>query len=95
MLNEFEVQALEAILAEAIVKSEEEDDGTPVFHEVNVEGVNPFGDKAVLDAVYVSLEEKGLIECSLLDELGASKPEEFVCITPKGLDALKCARGVH
>lgn len=53
MLTSKEVQALDAILDVALIKSKEEDDGEPVFHEIEVEGnVNPFPDKSTLDGVY-------------------------------------------
>ena len=93
MLTSEEVQALDAILNDAIVKSKE-DDGDPVFHEVNAEGVNPFADKRTQSGVYTSLAKKGLIECSgYMDVTG--KSEEYVCITPEGLEALKAAKGVN
>lgn len=55
MLTSSEVQALDAILEEAIVKSREEDDGDPVFHEVNTNDVNPFADKRTQSDVCVDL----------------------------------------
>jgi hypothetical protein len=95
VLTSEEVQALDAILNDAIVKSKEDDgDGDPVFHEVNAEGVNPFADKRTQSGVYTSLAKKGLIECSgYMDVTG--KSEEYVCITPEGLEALKAAKGVN
>jgi hypothetical protein len=89
------VQALDAILEEAIVKSKEEDDGDPVFHEVNANGVNPFADQRAQSNVYTSLANKGLIECSGTGDLSGGEILEYVCITPKGLEALKSAKGVH
>jgi hypothetical protein len=61
VLTSREVQALDAILEDAIVKSKEEDDGDPVFHEVNPNGVNPFADKRTQFDVYTSLAMKGLM----------------------------------
>lgn len=95
MLNGKEVQALNAILEEAIVKSEEEDDGDPVFHEVSANGVNPFADKHTQSDVYKSLAMKGFIECSGTEDLSGDEILEYVCITPRGLEALKSVKGVH
>ena len=95
VLTSREVQALEAILEDAIVKSKEEDDGDPVFHEVNVNGVNPFADEQTQSDVYTSLAMKGLIQCSGTEDLGGSETLEYVCITPEGLEALKSAKGVN
>ena len=95
MLTSREVQALGAILEDAIVKSKEEDDGDPVFHEVNANGVNPFADKRTQSDVYASLAMKGLIECSGTEDPNGGETVEYVCITPKGLEALKAEKGVH
>ena len=95
MLTDAEVRALDAILEDAIIKSKEEDDGDPVFHEVEVDGVNPFGDKRTQSDVYASLAKKGLIECSGTEDLSGGEILEHVCITPTGLEALKAARGVN
>lgn len=94
VLTSREVQALEAILEDAIVKSKE-DDGDPVFHEVNANGVNPFADKPTQFDVYTSLAMKGLIECSGTEDLSGGEISEYVCITPKGLEALKSVKGVN
>lgn len=88
-----EIQALTAILEEAIVQSRD-DDGDPVFHEVSLDSVNPFGDKVTQSNVYDSLAKQGLVECSVMEDV-LGKVEEFVCITPEGLEALKSAQGVH
>jgi hypothetical protein len=95
VLTSTEVQALDAILEDAIVKSKEEDDGDPIFHEVKANGVNPFADKRTQADVYTSLAKKGLIECSGMGDLSGGEILEYVCITPKGLDALKSAKGVN
>ncbi len=94
-LTHAEVLALSAILEDAIVKSKEKDDGDPVYHDVHVDGVNPFGDMQVLEQVYDSLAKKGLIECSGTLDDDSEETLEFVCITPAGLEALKSAKGVH
>lgn len=94
MLTSDEVQALDAILEEAIVQSEG-DDGDPVFQEVDVKDVNPFSDESMLDEVYTSLFKQGLIQCSGIVEENGTETLEFVCITPEGLEALKSAKGVH
>jgi len=99
MLTDAEAQALDAILEAALVDSQA-DDGDPVFHEVDASGVNPFADKQAQDDVYASLSKKGLIECSGTlnpDAVGDEDEvtEEYVCITPAGLEALKAARGVN
>jgi hypothetical protein len=94
VLTSEEVRALDAILNDAIVKSKEEDNGDPVFHEVNAKGVNPFADRRTQSGVYTSLAKKGLIECSGCVDL-SGKSEEYVCITPEGLEALKAAKGVN
>ena len=94
MLTREEVQALDAILDDAIVKSKEEDDGDPVFHEVDANGVNPFADRGTQDRVYDSLAKKGLITCSGYEDTSGVEME-FVCITPEGLEALKAAKGVN
>lgn len=95
MLNSNEVLALNAILEDAIVKSRDEDDGDPVFHDVTVSGVNPFPDTQTQSDVYKSLATKGLIECSGTEDSSANEMLEYVCITQKGLDALKFETGVH
>lgn len=95
MLTSEEVQALDAILEDAIVKSKEEDDGDPIFHEVDVKGVNPFADRRTQSDVYTSLAKKGLIECSGTVDASDSEVLEYVCITPEGLEALKAAKGVN
>jgi hypothetical protein len=91
VLNSEEVRALEAILDNAIAKSKDEDDGDPVFHEVDAKGVNPFADRRTQFSVYDSLAKKGLIECSSNE----GDTLEYVCITPEGLEALKAAKGVN
>lgn len=93
-LNDREVLALDAILDSALVESKD-DDGDPVFHEVEVDGANPFGDKNILDGVYDGLAKKGLIECSGTEDENGREVLEFVCITPQGLEALKAAKGVN
>ena len=94
MLTSKEVQALDAILDVAIVKSKEEDDGDPVFHEVDIKGVNPFADERTQSIVYDSLLKKGLIEGSIGEDV-TGETWEYVCITPQGLEALKAAKGVN
>ena len=94
MLTNDEMQALDAILEEAIVKSREEDDGDPIFHEVNTDDVNPFADKQTQDVVYTNLAKQGLIECSAGDDQSGNV-FDCVCITRKGLETLKSAKGVH
>lgn len=94
MIPERELLALEAILNEAIVKSTEEDDGDPVFHEVDVSLVNPFPDRQTQNEVYENLAKQGLIEGSIMED-SIGNVTEFVCITPNGLEALKSAQGVH
>ena len=93
-LNSREVQALNTILDSALVDSKD-DDGDPVFHEMDVDGVNPFADKSTLDDVYTSLSEKGLIQCSGTEDDNGAEILEYVCITPEGLEALKSAKGVN
>lgn len=93
MITGRELMALEAILNEAIVKSSE-DDGDPVFHEVDVSTVNPFPDRQTIEEVYESLATKNLIAGSVMEDRDGSETE-FVCITPQGLEALKSAQGVH
>jgi hypothetical protein len=95
MLSSNEVLALNAILEDAIVKSRDEDDGDPVFHEVNVSGVNPFPDTQTQSDVYTSLATKGLIQCSGTEDSSGNEILEYVCITQTGLDALKFETGVH
>lgn len=95
MLTSNEVLALDAILDDALKKSIEEDDGDPLFHEVEAGGVNPFGDKRTQSDVYTSLAKQGLIECSGLEDSSGGEMVEYVCITPKGLEALKAAKGVN
>lgn len=93
-LTDSEVQALNAIFEEAIVKSKD-DDGDPVLHEVAVDSVNPFGDKLTQSNVYDSLAKNGLILSSGTEDEHGREVSEFVCITPEGLEALKSAKGVH
>ncbi len=94
MLNKDEVQALEAILDTAIIKSKEEDDGDPVFHEVDFNDIKPPPDERTKSVVYDSLINKGLVECSIGED-ATGKTWEYVCITPQGLEALKAAKGVN
>lgn len=94
MLTNAEVLALDAILADAIIKSKS-DDGDPVFHEVAVNDVNPFGDKQTQSDVYIDLAQQGLIQCSGTDDPSDGEIIEYVCITPEGLDALKVTKGLH
>lgn len=94
MLDSDEVLALNAILDDAVAKSKEGDDGDPIFHDVNVEDVNPFADERTQSDVYDKLAKKGLIECSGYEDT-TGRTEEYVCITPSGLDALKSMGGVH
>jgi hypothetical protein len=93
MLNSNENRALSAILEDAIIKSREEDDGDPIYHEVNFKDVSPFSDARTQSDVYDILASKGFIECSIFEDRNGS--EEFVCITPQGLEALKSASGTH
>lgn len=94
-LTASEVLALNAILEVAIVVSKEEDDGDPIYHDVDVARVNPFEDMSTLDAVHDRLAKHGLIECSgEVDDQDEEIPK-WVCITPQGLEALKTAKGVH
>jgi len=95
MLTSRETQALEAILEDAIAKSKEEDNCDPVFHEVGANGVNPFADKRTQSEVYTSLAMKGYIECSGTEDPSGGEMLEYVCITPKGLEALKSVKGVN
>ena len=92
-LTHNEIQALHAILEEAIVQSKD-DDGDPVFHEVNFDTVKPFDDKLTQSNVYDGLAKRDYIQCGVMEDV-LGKVEEFVCITPAGLEALKTARGVH
>jgi len=94
-LTNSEVQALESILDVAVVKSKEEDDGDPVFHDVSVDAVNPFADRHAQLNVYNSLAMKGLVECSMSLDEHDNEVLEFVCITPEGLQALQSAKGMH
>jgi hypothetical protein len=91
MLTEYEVMALSAILDKAI---EEAEDGDPEFQEVSAKDVNPFGDPAALMVVYERLAKSGFVECSLFEDV-TGKHEEYVCITPSGIQALKATSGVH
>ena len=95
VLNNEEVLALNAILEDAIVKSREEDDGDPIFHEVNIKDVNPFADKRIQSVVYDNLAKRGFIQCSGNEEPSGGEELEYVCITPEGLAALKSVKGVH
>jgi hypothetical protein len=91
VLTSEEIQALDAILDDAIVKSKEVDDSDPVYHEVDAKGVNPFANRRTQSSVYDSLAKKGLIQCSGNED----EDVEYVCITPEGLEALKVAKGVN
>ena len=95
MLTSRETQALEAILDDAIIRSKKEDDGDPVFHEVDANDVNPFADKRTQSDVYTSLAMKGYIECSGSEDPSGGETLENVCITLKGLEALKSVKGVN
>ena len=89
MLNDLEVQALNAILDRAIAEADDDD---PEFKEVAAANVNPFGDAITQSSVYDSLSKKGFVQCSGSPDDEAS---DAVCITPSGLTALKEANGVH
>jgi len=89
------LQALDSILEEAIIKSKEDDDGDPVYHEVSVDAASPFADKRTLLEVYTSLAQKELIQCSGTEDDDGAEILDYVCITPKGLEALKSAKGVN
>jgi len=91
MLTENEVLALNAILDKAI---EEADDGDPEFQEVNIKDVNPFSDEATQALVYDGLSKRGFIDGSLFEDV-TGRQEEFVHITPSGIEALKATKGVH
>ena len=66
MLNNAEIHALKAILDAAIIAIRQEgDDGDPVYHEVNINEVNPFHHKRVQSDVYDRLSEKGFIDGSI------------------------------
>lgn len=78
LLTSEEIRVLDAILEDAIVKSEEED-GDPVFHEVKADGVNPFADKQTQANVYTRLAKKGLIECTGTENLQDVEILEYVC----------------
>jgi hypothetical protein len=95
MLTNKEVQVLNAILDEALLRSKEEDDGDPVFHSVEVNCVNTLADTGVQSDVFASLAKNGLIECDGTEDSSGNEVIEYVCITPKGLGALKAAKGVH
>jgi hypothetical protein len=95
VLTSDEVRALDAILDDAMVKSKAEDDGDPVFHEVDAKGVNPFADRRMQSNVYDTLAKKGLIQCSGSEDVNGREILEYVCITPEGLEALKVAKGVN
>lgn len=89
MLNNAEIHALKSILDAAIIASRQDgDDGDPVYHEVNINEVNPFHHKRVQSDVYDRLSEKGFIDGSIT-QFGDGAEEEHVCITPRGLEALK------
>ncbi len=94
VLVEAEIVALTAILDGAIEQTKGAD-GDPVFEEVDYRIVNPFGDKQIQSDVYDNLAKHDLIECSGMEDRDGNKMAEFVCITPKGLEALKAATGVY
>lgn len=91
MFTEDEVKALTAILDKAF---EEAEDGDPEYQEVNIKDVNPFPDVASLALVYEALGKRDLIGSSILEDV-TGKHEEFVHLTPEGVQALKAAKGVH
>ena len=83
MLSDSEARALEAILNEAIIDSQD-DDGDPVFHDVNVKAVNPFGDRRTQSEVFTSLSKKRLIECSGMEDLSGTKSLSSSALRRKG-----------
>lgn len=93
MLTDIEEKALIAILDEAIEQTG--DDVDPVYEEVPLESVKPFGDPLVQSKVYDSLAAKGLIQCSGDEDDHGRAVFEFVCITPEGWDALKATKGLQ
>lgn len=91
MLTDDEVKALTAILDKAF---EEAEDGDPEYQEVNIKDVNPFLDAAMQALVYGGLSKRDFIDGSVFEDV-TGKQEEFVHITPAGIEALKAAKGVH
>ena len=93
MLNNVEAQALKSILDAATIDSKKDDDGDPIYHEINIKNVNPFHHERVQSDVYDRLSEKGLIDCSASEDKNGR--EEYVCITREGLEALKLSSGIN
>lgn len=91
MLTNDDVMALTAILDKAL---EEAEDGDPEYQDVNINDVNPFPDAAMQALVYGGLSKRNFIDCSVFEDV-TGKQEEFVHITPAGIEALKSAKGVH
>lgn len=91
MLTEDEIKALTAIFDKAF---EEAEDGDPEYQEVNIKDVNPFPDAASQALVYEALGKRDLIGGSILEDV-TGEHEEFVHLTPEGVQALKAAKGVH
>lgn len=81
-----EVKALEAI-----VKSEYQDGGDPVGHDVWTKYVNPFTTKTTQSGVYASLSKKGFIQVGFLEDGQGRNRMGTVCITKAGLAALQRA----
>lgn len=78
MLTDRDLLALTAILEEAIIKSQQEDDGDPIFHEISVNSVNPFDSELIQSEVYASLGKKGLIQCSGSEDESGNEMLEYV-----------------
>ncbi len=95
MLTGRELKMLNAILEEAIIESIEGNNIDPEFHDVAVSDLNPFDDEIIKSSEFDSLALKGFIECSGTEGDDGEELLEYVCITPKGLEALKQAKGVH
>ena len=92
MLTSEEVQALDAILEDAIVRSKEEDDGDPVFHEVDAKGVNPFADRRTQSDEYTSQAGDEGHSVSLCPRAGERAFGRFGRQSGQGLQGLRRRR---
>jgi hypothetical protein len=89
-----EVRALDAILEAALIDSKD-DNGDPVFHDVDASCLTQFTDKAALSDVFENLARQGFIACSGMEDVDGNEVAEYVSITPDGLEALKAAKAMN
>jgi|GEM_PF-3504972 len=95
MINDKELEILNALLDKAMILSKEGITADPENHEVAVKDLKIFNDDVLESKVFDDLAIKGLIECSGNEDENGNELLEYVSITPEGLKAIKSIKGVH